>query len=67
MEPSYTDHDEIIAAVRRVQRFLSEAYISDGCGSDNMTIGCASCQAKAISDILDMVARDVEGDLAPSP
>jgi hypothetical protein len=66
MDQIYAGHDDVLRAIRRVQRHLDDAFITEGC-ADDMTLGCVSCQAVRIKDELEMLARDVEDDQARPP
>lgn len=63
----YENHDEVLIAIRRVQKFLDTHFITEVCRGDK-TFGCASCQAVGIHDDLEMLAQEIEDDqVRPSP
>jgi hypothetical protein len=69
MTQAFDKHDEVLAAIERVQRFLEEGFLSgeETCNPDDWTMGCAGCQARMISLQLDMLRREIEDDSVRPP
>jgi hypothetical protein len=69
MAQIFEKHADVLGAIRAVQAFLDDAYLSgeETCTPDDWKMGCAGCQARMISLQLDMVAREVEDDMARLP
>lgn len=61
---AFTNHHEVLAAIRVVQRFLTEGYIVEECAQQTAGMGCASCQAIGIRSDLEMLAGEIVDDLS---
>jgi len=58
------DNNEVIAAIRLVQAFLRQEFISEGC-YDEAVFGCTSCMAVELERKLEGVANWAETDEIP--
>jgi len=55
------DDVDVLGAIRKVQRYLRDAYISDSC-RDHPVMGCMSCEAIEIERQLEKLTLDIDVD-----
>jgi len=66
---TYVPKNDVAAAIRVVQDYLTSEYIVEEC-SGQMAFGCASCQAIMLRHELDVLLNEVDGATvrhAPTP
>jgi hypothetical protein len=55
---SFPDADEVLTAIRRVQKHLRDGYIVDSCRG-HPVVGCASCEAVDLERLLEKFAGEL--------